>query len=413
MNYKLKHKSVVFISDLRNIPLLSALSIYYRLKLHGCDVELWIGESKKTGSYDYGDHLITKRARIVRFWLVKIFGAKVINDKPTINEYPLTGVVSSLISLTNDHLASENKYPKLYHDLITTHSDACSVAEKLLTENVSHLYVYNGRKASVYAATLTAKRNNIQLYFYEYGSNSRDYSLREFSPHDYEQKSKELLNYYLNDNTPKSVRRKIGVEEIEKKLSNHFTINYIEESLKEYGVVIFLASPHEYYALDDTICNSSIPSCEELLERASNIIQELSNKSIAVKSHPNMQNDPSKKEWDEHIVRLKDKGYNFDYYDSDSDISSYSLINNSDYLITDYSSIAIDAIYLGKDLEKIIPYSINWYYDILNYITGMKLSSEEMKIELAYASSLMKKPSTYKLPLFFVRLFEVLRKIGL
>ena len=117
-----------------------------------------------------------------------------------------------------------------------------------------------------------------------------------------------------------------------------------------YDIVVFLGSDHEYTNLQTEIVKmkaiENIGLVEHVLKKYG------SNKKIAVKAHPNQRNDPSSLVSLKPIMDLcKTNGYT--YFGPESGVSSYDLIRNSSLVIVEYSSIVLDAIFLGANVEVV------------------------------------------------------------
>ena len=88
-------KSIVYISDFRDIPLTAAFSIFHELKRKGSNVELWVSKSKSKGEYDFGDHLLSQTVRKFRYRLLMLFNVKEVQlDVLKSFKYNDNGIIS-------------------------------------------------------------------------------------------------------------------------------------------------------------------------------------------------------------------------------------------------------------------------------------------------------------------------------
>jgi hypothetical protein len=400
--------NVIIISDLRALPVSSALALFCSLSGDRNRSEIWIS-SAKSSCADYGDHRLSKVRRYIRFTLLKLLGAKVI---PTISSSAvipvdeLVGIRSSLISITNDHLATAERYPEIYNSLCQLHRGACEITRRLRICGCCSVYVFNGRLASTYAITKYCMQGFSTIFFYEYSSVKSKrikYSLRRFSPHNFGLLSLELLEWYKSSLTPLPERLSHGSNYISCKLKNSFTNCYRHKTQIQYGAVIFLSSPHEYLSLDQSVTQASPIAVIDMILKAREILSAKANKIIAIRAHPNMIGDPSCNDWCEKMQKLAIK-HNFDFIAPDSTLSSYDLIRTSDFVLVDISSIGLDCIFLGYS-DKLVILGRPYYVDLVDYLDNLGLDDLSKANELAFACSRLGLAASHDVNfLFFVLL---------
>ncbi|MBT8568917.1 hypothetical protein G6705_03015, partial [Polynucleobacter paneuropaeus] len=134
------------------------------------------------------------------------------------------------------------------------------------------------------------------------------------------------------------------------KLSNKFTKFYENSEVPNYDVVVFLGSDHEYTCLDEDISGLKFKGNYYLVEAA--IAKYGGIKSIAVRAHPNQAQDISYQKTLLPIMDLCTK-CNVVFFGPSSNISSHELIKKSSIVMVEFSSIANDAILLGKEVDII------------------------------------------------------------
>ena len=409
-------RTIVYISDLRDQPLCAALSIFSDLRNNKKSVELWIADCKSSGEFDYGDHQISERSRKVRFSLLKLLGVKVIPvNLNTLNNNLLSdinGINSSLVALTNDHLATPTKYPKLYSLLHRQHVGACSAVSLIeASPDIDSIYIFNGRTSSTYAIASYFTQKSLNLHFYEYSNCKYQYFLSDYSPHNFAKISRNLLKSYKGSFEPLSVRVQRASKYISNKLNNPFSEAYSSKPLHiRYHATIFLSSPHEYCSLDHLITGATIIPLDKILEYTLKLTTMSNYPLIAIRSHPNMANDPSLSNWNELIDSLSNLA-NIYHYTCNSDVSSYDLIKSSDYVVTDISSISLDAFFMGySDRIRILGHP--FFLDCLNYISTKFHDNMVQKYELAYACSKFRLMSLRSYNMSFLILLKFFSFIG-
>lgn len=400
-------KEIIIISDLRTLPIAAAFTLLSRGH-NNRNKEVWISETKNKYG-DYGDISLPKWRLRFNFLVCRLLGAKSIRSATSnvkLHDNQLTGVKSSLISITNDCLASKLKYPDLWNKLLILHEGAKGIVDALRKEDFSCVYLFNGRLASSYPIASYLYDINSDIYFYEYsGSNNllgKSFSVRPFSPHNFSQRAIELLSLYKKSLAPLSDRALKGYSYAKNKLSNKFSRTTDVQPESIFEVVIFLSSPHEYTSLDKRVAGFHPVEIETMLRRSESLINNSSQKRIAVRAHPNMVNDPSCNQWIEELECLS-RRYSFTLIRPQSKVSSHALISSASYVVTDISSIALDCYLMGYP-EKSIVMGRPYFIEIIDYLQKTNLPLSRKIMELAYACSLLDKPSSFRLSIPFVLL---------
>jgi len=345
--------SYIIINDLRALPVAAAISI--RSKLQRKNTTIMISREIMR-NHDYGQ-LDSERLANIKAHLLKIFfGAIIVESDSEIEDASdTTGLMSSLYSITNDSLASKEKYPDLWRELLALNRGACSIVKELIKCKAQEVYVFNGRLAYCYAITKYAANSNLKCFFYEYGRQVKinrwkpKYTLTSFPIHRLERWGQELLNFYKFHKFLPAQIEILGDDFKRSKLTNKFTEFYEDGVSSKYDVVVFLSSTHEFLSLSEEICGNALTNGElEFLKKV--IAANGENLKYAVRCHPNQTNDPS---WQDSLKLLKNycSFHRIDFFPPTSKISSYQLIENSKKVAVDISSIGIDAIIMKKSLE--------------------------------------------------------------
>jgi hypothetical protein len=304
--------------------------------------------------FDYGEYLPSWNKRLKIFFLRFFCKVLILNSRNPKAEEEIdpTGLISSLMSITNDSNANKIKYPELYFNFYKLAIGAYNVQLYLERLEVPfELFLFNGRGASQFQIALYATRNNIKISYFEYGNSLiKGYKLFPYIPHSLFNIGLDLIKIYNADNKSRILsleQKSIANNIISEKLNNVFTYNLVKTDYA-FDVVVFLGSDHEYTGLSEEISNFRLLGNLKLCDYAYN--KYGSNNTLAVRAHPNQQVDPSAK-LTNNIIKNFCKSNGIVFFDYDSRVSSHSLIKNCSIVVTEYSSISFDAIYLEKELD--------------------------------------------------------------
>lgn len=366
---------VIIINDLRGNCISTALEIWKRSSKK--EAELWISKAI-VHNRDFGDRspVFLKKLKVA---FLKFLGARVFEEsgRSSTRSYSLLGVQSSLYSITNDIMADKEKYPKLYAQLMRIHQGAVSLAEEIIQTHVNEVALFNGRLANSHAIAMTCLNNNIKTIFYEWGESFRSFQETTFSPHNLTVIGEKLVSDYLKKYSRNPICNSVALNYIKSRLRNKFTKKYKKSSRDSFDLVLFLCSPHEYYAVDPALCGDVMISELELIEV---VKAEFShNSKIAVRAHPNTINDPSWRIYLDPISRYCEKN-GIVWYGPDNSTSSYDLIRNSKEIAVSISTIGLDAFFLGA---KVRFYGTPHYKHALEYVLKLPIERNDQTLELA------------------------------
>ena len=337
-------KKAIILTDLRILPLLTACYLSTKEK----DSVIIFSEYSLSG-FDHGFAFPYWYNRIKIFIISFFFNVKILKSQQVYSEPgddEMIGILSSLVSMTNDSCADKSKYPILFQKLLFSYNASISIKNFINNINsFSELYIFNGRTASSEPLLRFFFHSHIKLNFYEYPLVfSPAYTLYDFPIHDNYQYGLKLFSFYKN------LTYNVLVEDsklyISNKLNNQYARLYNSvNTVPKFDIIIFLGSDHELIFLNKEISNNIILTNHELIAKT---IEKFGNQyTFAVRSHPNQRNDPS---FIKNMFELESfcTNNNIIFYSPDSNISSYQLILNCQFVVVGYSSIAEDAIYLGK-----------------------------------------------------------------
>lgn len=339
------HNSIVVVSDIRVIPLFSALI----LRNDNSDL---VASERIFVNNDYGDYFPKIYRYIIKILLRYFSGLIIIkaNKETRLSKPEKLGLMSSLFSMTNDSGANENKYPKEYQWSYANSLGAKEVADFIQSQNYKIIYLFNGRTASSYNISRLKINNNIKIFYYEFSDSIQEFKLYPNPPHASYANGKLLTDFRCNIALSYNNISDLGRLYRLKKLNNNFTKNYFHKSSINYDVVIFLGSDHEYTAVDIDICGLEWFGNDDFCKRVVNKYGK--NIKYAIRCHPNSSIDLN---WNNQYSKLDEtlKSLNIDYdlFGPDSEINSYSLLGENTIAAIEFSSISIDALLMGKKVD--------------------------------------------------------------
>lgn len=332
-------KKAILITDFRLPMILAAI----QLKKDNRNADIII-HSTNIKLNDFGNNS-SYLINYLKYAILNIlFNIKTINGHCSIDN-ELLGINSSLVSITNDSQASKSKYPNHYKNLSKIAEAAIFTGKYIVEKKYDCIYLFNGRLASTEPILGKIKNKNIDIMYYEYGTTPYHFTLTNKKIHDVNEKGMDIIKLYKNKSLlPITFNSNDNaINNANNKLNNIFSKTYTELPEKNYDYCLLLSSPHEFMHLssDRPLTNVDITL---------KVIEKYKGKIGAVRSHPNQLTDPS---WRQESKTISDycQKSNIDFFPPDSKINTHKLIEKSKLAITSGSSIAIDAVLLGKDVE--------------------------------------------------------------
>ena len=342
-------KAVVVINDLRAVPVLAALKVARLLLRTGQPVEVVVSR-RLLHCRDFGDYMPTLYKIAVLALLRAFFGVRAIAANPAteVTEVESMGITSSLYSITNDSGADRQSYPQTYEELVSLSKGAKEVIAHVESESVAKIYLFNGRTASSYPLSRFAHARNLTTLYYEYASGYKGFKLYPCPPHASWQLGYALIKFYRQAVISLPVMASEAQTFERLKINNPYAVANNRPLSKEYDVSMFLGSDHEYTAVDPSICGiewrGNLDFCKRVVAKYG------PGKRYAVRCHPNQRSDKNWRVLSAEIVQFcNDAGA--DFYGPDSGVASHDLIRKSHIVATDLSSIALDAVLLGKEVD--------------------------------------------------------------
>ncbi|MEZ0184338.1 hypothetical protein AB9T89_19000 [Flavobacterium oncorhynchi] len=268
------------------------------------------------------------------------------------------GVASSIISLYRDHLLDLKKYYKKILKEIKIAASVVSTLEITSKEiDPDLVYVFNGRMSSYSPVIQYCKKKQIKFKVFEFTSRYDKYHILNGAiPHDVAYRELEMKNTW-NKNHDLEAKTKISKNFFESQrkgislMEGSFITNQIENQIpfldKNKEIITFFNSSIDEFA--------SVPGWENYIyvyddetEAIWDICKKFENdetKQFILRIHPNLKFLNNSQV--QNLEKLKDLN-NLIIVDPTSSVSSYSLIDASDKIITFGSTIGIEACYFGK-----------------------------------------------------------------
>lgn len=349
MSEESSKKAVVVINDLRAVPVFAALKVARMLSATGQRAEVVVSR-RLIRCRDFGDYMPMLYKVIVMGVLRICFGVKVIARNPatSLSDPESMGIVSSLYSITNDSGADQRGYPRIYDELTSLSMGAKEIIAHVDSQAVAKIYLFNGRTASSYPLSRYAHTRRLTTMYYEYGSSHKGFKLYPCPPHASWALGHALMDFYRQGviSLPSLAAQAQSFER--HKIDNPYAAANTRPLSKEYDVSMFLGSDHEYTAVDSEICGiewrGNLDFCKRVVEKYG------PGKRYAIRCHPNQRSDRNWRTLSAVIEQFcSDCGA--DFFGPDSGVSSHDLIKKSKIVATDLSSIALDAVLLGKDVD--------------------------------------------------------------
>lgn len=267
-------------------------------------------------------------------------------------------VASSLISTIKDHNFNTKKHEKSIKKYLDSSLKIYLILKNIFEKEKPDLvYVFNGRFAETRPIVRLCQKMNINFYTHERGSLPSKYDLfKNTLPHDFEYIQKQI-DFYWAKNDPDKI--KIAEKWIKDRIKAVDTswYSFIKEQdenalpsnfdKNKQNISIFNSSEDEFSSIDEKI---KMPIYLGQFQAIKNIIEKFqNNKNIHfyLRVHPNLTNLKNTQIKEINIL----KSLNFDnltIIESNSKISTYKLISESEKIITFGSTVGIEAVYLNK-----------------------------------------------------------------
>lgn len=357
---RIKNTAIV-VTDFRLPMLIAAYQLCMRLP----GAELFVHESALRLN-DFGDNSPQWYKRLK----LKLAGLyckiSILKNRSDLNPIDEFGIQSSLISITNNSRATQEAYSKIFENLRHISSGAAAVADEIVSRRFDCVAIFNGRLASTFPIARRCEIENIKIFYYEYGNIPFHFTFSKNRIHDTKARAEDAIKLFQNPNiNPMAFDiMQNASENITEKLKNKFSMDLTQHNNKAYDYCLFLGSPHEFLSVHKGTAMTNVEIVEQVCKMKSGLIG-------AVRAHPNQINDPSWRLESGEIQYLCQLN-NVDYFSPECKINSHSLISNSKLTVVAGSSIAVDAVILGAEVEFV---SNSIYSEMFQHISGTKLTN--------------------------------------
>lgn len=352
------NSNIIVLNDLRAVPILAALKIKKNTPCASLVAHASVFKNR-----EYADHTNLIWKTVLKYGLMVFFGMRIVKERTQyLTPEEEMGLQSSLFSITEDSNATEEKYPNAFRQLKRLALGSKDVAKFIEKRKYSNVYVFNGRTASSYLITKFCVTNNFPLFYYEYAAHCNGFRLFPVAPHASGRIGKLTYDYYRYGVYNIADLRSASIRLRKDKLDSVYSKHNKQDPMVKYNIVIFLGSDFEYTAVDYEITDikweGNVNFCKSVINKYGE------NCTYAIRCHPNSANDPN---WVKLYEELKESLRVFrchiDVYRPDVAVDSHKLILDADRVVTDLSTISLDAILLGKQVDIFGNTDIKYIYE--------------------------------------------------
>jgi hypothetical protein len=277
------------------------------------------------------------------------------------------GALSSYVSYTrNMEPLIDDNFRSYFDSLLQSQIILISVFEKILSETkFEGIYLYNGRWADVRPIYDICKRNNINVNVLESINNGTTSFEREIyvnvlpqnidfvnkkiektwedSPLDYNEKVEIATEFYEKSRRSENTRHDLIVytkNQIANKLPDNWNDNKI-------NISILNSSEDEFIALGEEWEKYRIfPSQEQGIIEILTLFKRNGKYHFYLRIHPNLSE--VKYGYHKRLINIEKEFNNITVIPAESQVNTYSLIENSQKVIVFGSTVGIEACYLRK-----------------------------------------------------------------
>lgn len=256
------------------------------------------------------------------------------------------GIASSLISNKRCTSIDISKHMEEVHSY-TVHTiffldSFIDTTHKKLTEKDT-IYIYNGRHYNTYPQSLASEKQGYKIYYYERMNSWNNLKIQHERIHDFYSTSSIVKQFWEQSNDPN--KAKIGELFYSQNKDNKFTKRFSQAvNINKKIISFFASSEDEFESLDTRITLSRIFTSQRaavtwLMEWA----KQQEEYELVIRLHPNQKNIcPLDYDYWHNL-----KGKNTTIISSDSNLDTYSLISNSNKVLSYLSTVGIEATRMG------------------------------------------------------------------
>jgi len=245
--------------------------------------------------------------------------------------------------------------------LVTSAIVHYSLKNRLTENKPDRLIIYNGRLAALRPALRLAQSLNIEVYVHEIAGNLNRYCMiKNTYPHDLTFMKQEIELHYQASKLPDSEKLEIATQWFEERFNHHSEVMFSCTENQRKGML-----PKSFNSDKMNICifNTSddemisIPEWQDSLHKIYKdqndgiyqivvSFQDITKVRFYLRVHPILKGiDNSQTQF---IKKVLSSLPNLEVIEPDSPVSTYSLIDNCDIVITFGSTVGIEAVYRGK-----------------------------------------------------------------
>ena len=251
----------------------------------------------------------------------------------------------------------------IYLDLIRKNLIAAatvhySLKNKFAEDKPDRLIIFNGRMAPLRPALRLAQSCNIEAYVHERSGDLNRYCLiKNVYPHDLDFMKHEIELNYQNSVLSEANKLEIATQWFEERINNHpqawvsFTENQTKEMLpqtfnpKNLNIAIFNSSEDEMISIEGWQ-NPFYANQNEGIYKILHEFKSVEAIKFFLRIHPNLSNiNNSQTKFLEYNLS---EFNNLEIISAKSPVSTYTLIDNCDLVITFGSTVGIEAVYRNK-----------------------------------------------------------------
>ena len=307
------------------------------------------------------------------------------------------GVLSYYVSKTRNLNPFIDSKLKFYLDkFIISSMKTTDVAFEILSDSYDEIYLVNGRMFNTKPFQEVALLKGIKLIIVESGHDTKGKYVKKYyyntKVHSIEGRTNYAFKMWNDSSLPEDKKKEYAISFFEKRFRSEQTNDkiYTKKQKKgeipefwdesKYNIVIFNSSEDELYAIGDEFEKGKLFKNQyEGLEYLFSQIKD-DNIHFYLRIHPNLKNIKYK-----YCTQLKDfsvKYKNVTVIPGDSSISTYSLMEKADKIITFGSTMGVESSYWGKVVVNLNP----CFYNRLKI--GYHPSTKEEAISLILEKSL-------------------------
>ncbi len=237
----------------------------------------------------------------------------------------------------------------------TSYKTFLSIKNQIKAEKPDRLYLFNGRFAILKAGFSACQVMGVDCFIHERGSRINKYMVFEnHQPHHIKGINKLVLKYWERGEDKKKEQlgidfyegRRKGSKQAWKSFTKDQKLNQLPKNwdINKRNIVIFNSSEDEYASIGEewklTLYNNQNEGVKKIINEMS--IQK--DFHFYLRVHPNLTGVNSS------IIKemLEITGENFTLIPSDSEVSTYALIENCEKVLTFGSTAGIEATFWGK-----------------------------------------------------------------